>query len=86
MKSARHLVIGIIILSLTLQMQVESHDETKVKDIDFHSLLKENYSMLISENRPVIPYYTRTYILPAGSRFSIDVEARGIKNLGRLDM
>ena len=67
-------------------VDVKKEVAMEAKGIDFHSLLKENYSVLISENRPVIPYYTRTYILPAGSRFSIDVEARGIKNLGRIDM
>ena len=67
-------------------VNVEEKFSVKTESIHFDNLLHGNYSVLLSENKPVIPYYTKTYVLPAGSRFSIDVEPEEIKNLGEVEL
>ncbi len=45
-----------------------------------------NCASLLVENKPIVPVYIKTYILPAGSKFSIYAEPSIIKNLGKMDL
>ncbi len=40
-----------------------------------------NYATLLAENKPVIPVYIKTYVLPAGSKFSIEVKTKDIESV-----
>jgi len=46
----------------------------------------ENCANLIAENKPIVPVYIKTYILPAGSKFSVEAKPVEIKNLGRVKL
>ena len=41
----------------------------------------ERCANLIAENKPVVPFYTKTYVFPAGSKVSIEIYPQKIKKL-----
>ena len=62
-------------------------------DIEFSHLIMEDgiinikkCANLLADNKPIIPVYTKTYVLPAGSKFFIKIKPVEIKNLGNIHL
>jgi len=46
----------------------------------------DNCGSLAVEHRPVVPVYTRTYILPAGSTFTVEAHPVEVNTLGNIEL
>ncbi len=59
---------------------IEEHVEFSASILN-DSVYIEKCANLISENKPVVPFYTKTYVFPAGSRVGVEVHPQKIKKL-----
>jgi len=69
----------VIFLSFILLFPVGGVVEEKIGSETSESMeakeIASSYATLLAENKPVVPVYIKTYVFPAGSKFSIEVKA-----------
>ncbi|HEC77164.1 MAG TPA: hypothetical protein ENI33_07930 [Thermoplasmatales archaeon] len=96
----KSLAIFIVVLFMTFgaiatlnETPVNFREKVKKEFINFSEpFIEENAvridgcANLISENKPVIPFYKKTYIYPAGTSFKIEISPAEIKNIGKINL
>ena len=75
----------VIFLSFILLFPVGGVIEEKIGSEKIESMeakeVASSYATLLAENKPVVPVYIKTYVFPAGSKFSIEVKAKDIESI-----